>query len=300
MKEYEKKIDWYTLLKQYAPIHTMGSAQSSQEGHIDIETSNQHLLRTITRSPVELPPFMVICRRPIDFLSGAPCLSVLVRTEKVARHQGTWRIFLVKQPHWLPNLHTCVCVLSEEDLWFQNQQHTILVQRQSRRLGSRDKLYATTITYKKYKIPFPPWDSIPVVDLSDANVILPSEFVQLNQDRYADYRFILHRQLTRPTHHPPQIQPPQTPPLPGPPPRPVVQQSQIPQHVVNGFLEGLLARGDSCPIGMEPLEKDTACLTPCGHTMSFDAAEHWIRDAHSCPVCRAPLELRHLQKWSAS
>lgn len=276
----------------------MGSALSSQHEHTNIETSNQRLLHTVARSSVELPPFIVICRRPNDFISGTPCLAVLVRTEKVPMYPGTWRLSLVKQPHWLPHLHRGDCVLSEEDPWFQNQMHTILVQRQSRRLGSRNKLYATTIAYKKYKIPFPPWDAIPVVDLSNANGILPSEFVQLDQDRYADYRFILHRQRASP-QPPLQILPPQTPPLPGPPPRPAVQQGQIPQRVVNGFLEGLIAKGEVCPIAMEPLEKETACLTPCGHTMSFDAAEHWIRDAHSCPVCRAPLELRYLQKWSA-
>jgi hypothetical protein len=40
-------------------------------------------------------------------------------------------------------------------------------------------------------------------------------------------------------------------------------------------------------------------MTPCGHAMTYVSAKEWVRNAHSCPVCRAPLELEQMQCWTA-
>jgi hypothetical protein len=71
----------------------------------------------------------------------------------------------------------------------------------------------------------------------------------------------------------------------------------IPQHIVNTYIEGLVEKGESCPISMLVLEKQTTCITPCGHAMLLHSAERWIQDAHSCPVCRLPVSLNQLQVW---
>lgn len=79
-----------------------------------------------------------------------------------------------------------------------------------------------------------------------------------------------------------------------------ISSTKMPQHVVNIQLETLFAKNEVCPITMEPLTKEGACLTPCGHGVGFSAAEHWIQGAHSCPVCRVVCEVSSLQQWKSS
>jgi hypothetical protein len=70
---------------------------------------------------------------------------------------------------------------------------------------------------------------------------------------------------------------------------------KIPQCVVNGYIESLIAKREICPISLEPLEKETTLVSPCGHAISHHAVLHWIRGAHSCPVCRAEVLESQLQ-----
>lgn len=75
------------------------------------------------------------------------------------------------------------------------------------------------------------------------------------------------------------------------------ERARMPQRIVNGFIESVLAGGAVCPISLEPIERGEACLTPCGHVLGFDAAARWIQSAHTCPECRARLEEEDLQRW---
>ncbi len=71
----------------------------------------------------------------------------------------------------------------------------------------------------------------------------------------------------------------------------------MPQHIVNAYIDTLIGRGDTCPISMNPLTREEACLTPCGHAVSRHEATRWIQDANSCPVCRAGCTVEALQSW---
>jgi flagellar biosynthesis GTPase FlhF len=86
---------------------------------------------------------------------------------------------------------------------------------------------------------------------------------------------------------------------PPPPPKPTKPPS-MPQHIVNGYLEALFEKKEECPISCEPLTKEAAVLTACGHALSRLAAERWMSNAHSCPVCRLPCEVKGLQMWKAA
>lgn len=110
------------------------------------------------------------------------------------------------------------------------------------------------------------------------------------------------RQASRPTPRPPMIPPPavQVRLAPPPPPPHTSSRPTMPQHIVNTVIESLVAQGQECPIEQTALTKETACLTPCGHAMTLDAAARWIRGAHSCPECRSPCLVDQLQAWRAS
>ena len=61
----------------------------------------------------------------------------------------------------------------------------------------------------------------------------------------------------------------------------------LPPHVAAILIEHAVATGSTCPITMEPLQADTATITPCGHIFTTTALRSWKR--HTCPECRAPL-----------
>jgi hypothetical protein len=73
------------------------------------------------------------------------------------------------------------------------------------------------------------------------------------------------------------------------------QHYKLPQSVVNGYIESLAAKQEVCPISLLPLDKDSTLVAPCGHAISHRAAICWIRDARSCPVCRAEVSESQLQ-----
>lgn len=73
--------------------------------------------------------------------------------------------------------------------------------------------------------------------------------------------------------------------------------SVIPQHVANSHIEVLISRGDTCPLMLNPLEKEFTCLTPCGHAMALDVGTKWIEVAEECPVCREVVKATQLQRW---
>lgn len=70
----------------------------------------------------------------------------------------------------------------------------------------------------------------------------------------------------------------------------------VPRHVLDGFLESVIRRGETCPISMEPIRIDDCCVTPCFHVIAYDSAATWIRMHNSCPVCRAACHVSQLHR----
>ena len=59
----------------------------------------------------------------------------------------------------------------------------------------------------------------------------------------------------------------------------------IPRHILDVYIQNLLATKETCPITGEEFTKDSIRITPGGHAMSI-SAERWIVDKGNCPVCR--------------
>lgn len=70
----------------------------------------------------------------------------------------------------------------------------------------------------------------------------------------------------------------------------------VPQYVIEGFLRDVVHREELCPITMEPIRRGDACVTPCFHAMSYDAAATWIRMHSRCPMCRMACHITQLYK----
>ena len=68
----------------------------------------------------------------------------------------------------------------------------------------------------------------------------------------------------------------------------------VPRHVVCGFMENAIGKGEECPITMESLTKQTIAYTVCGHLFHQQAISTAIRESGKCPTCRAKLSLEDI------
>ena len=72
-----------------------------------------------------------------------------------------------------------------------------------------------------------------------------------------------------------------------PPPRPRgPPPSAFPPHLVDSVLTAAETEGKTCPITMEPIRKETAAITSCGHIFQKMAIHEWLQRNDSCPECR--------------
>jgi len=71
----------------------------------------------------------------------------------------------------------------------------------------------------------------------------------------------------------------------------------VPRHVVCGFMENAIGKGETCPITMEPFTKDMIAYTACGHLFDRGAISMAIRNSGKCPTCRADLSLEDICGW---
>jgi hypothetical protein len=72
------------------------------------------------------------------------------------------------------------------------------------------------------------------------------------------------------------------PPVPMPATMPVTLQAFTIQALINHAISEHM----TCPISMNPIDKDSACITSCQHIFERDSIQHWLSDHTNCPVCR--------------
>ena len=114
---------------------------------INTDRNNSHLLETIVRSSITLPPVMAIMRRHYDHESGGSCASALLFSEHVPGQEGVWKLHLLHAP--LDTIIRGRIIQSSRDDWFENKPHRILVLRSSSRPEVNNKLFDTVIQYHK-------------------------------------------------------------------------------------------------------------------------------------------------------
>ena len=78
---------------------------------------------------------------------------------------------------------------------------------------------------------------------------------------------------------------------------PARNQQSLPQYILNGYIENIVTKKESCPILMTELALDTTCITPCGHAMSKEGLDSWFQTSQTCPVCRTAFLQDQLQTW---
>jgi len=62
----------------------------------------------------------------------------------------------------------------------------------------------------------------------------------------------------------------------------------MPRHIADLVLAKAEADGQTCPITMEPIRRNTASITSCGHIFQTAAIREWLQTRYTCPDCRQP------------
>ena len=296
----------------------------------ELQRHNRAILHESDVSHVTLPPMFVLWRHlnhERAIRNGltheqAHC-AVCIVTERVGSAiHPLWKLTLVEQP--LEALGRCQ-VSFYPDTCLSGQEHKIIVQRPNPNPDSNNKLFLTNVKHSRYAIRTETGQFVPILNMTDPCLVLHSRFIHIDTTYMDRFGFVcdhgrelvpltlirrgeIQQQaiqmaeraaralLERTTAAPPPVAPVIR--QPRQPPQPQVRAT-MPQHIVNTVIESLVAQEKECPILQTTLEKETTCLTPCGHAMTTDAAARWIRDAHSCPECRSPCSVDQLQVWRA-
>ncbi len=285
-----------------------------------IAQQNIRILRTIDQpSAIELPPMFLVYRHSRTDPSVRPesaWNACLISTQQVhnPQHPYIWEFTIVETPIEVLNGGILLNNQSMHDDWCLRRSHRILVKRASRSPAKNGKYVPTELSYAGSYVLLD-HRRIPVFSLTEPTICLASTFKRLDQPEYSQWRLALEPFM--PIISPSELDRMQQRRLPRyeitPAERivqnlvqtthshhistPLTSSPGIPQHIVNTYIDSLIARNETCPISMAELTRETACLTPCGHLSARHEAERWIRDAHSCPVCRSPCSVAGLQSW---
>jgi hypothetical protein len=267
----------------------------------EVSTHNNRVLATVRRSDVQLPPIIAVWRHSTEALNGGNQNAALFRCEPDGWHQGAWRIVFIDNP--LECIEDGRLEESAEDEWLGGRIHTILVKRVSPDPNENAKYKDTRIHYIGHKIVSNVGNApIPVLNLNNKSEILPSQFAHLDKTEYGHLRFkmrpgrLINPYTYRILQRDPVLIAASSRPVAAAVPVPLARA--LPQRVVNGYLDSLITAKESCPIELTDLTRENACMAPCGHAMTYDAATAWLRASRSCPVCRAPLSVDDLARWT--
>lgn len=159
--------------------------------------------------------------------------------------------------------------------------HTFL--RMSTR--SVPKTYNSTLcktnTYVKV-----PWHApIHMYVMTNANVVLPSTFYKVfsGQDMNGRWHF---KEI--PILSSPQVVPSAPLAEEADEVAEVKQKQNIPQHIIQGFVESAIQKKEICPITLDPLVMGQIAMTPCGHLFDRSALENSLNNSSKCcPQCRS-------------
>jgi hypothetical protein len=211
----------------------------------------------------KLPPYFLLKRYRPDIenthpeLNSVKNIAVLISTKLLSNN--TWFLELIEHPQAI--LQYYEIVESANDMWFDHTVPTFSV-------SSDNKMNRVVMKFNNY-VAKNNYSSIPLLKMSEPCVTLPLEFFNLNKEFNKSFSFELN------LNHP-------------------IQQVSI---NTNLHILEFITKGETCPISMHLLTKNTIRVTSCNHAFSKDV-EKWIIEKKSCPVCRAPQTLESLSKWT--
>ncbi len=242
-----------------------------------------------------LPRYFILKRFKPDVQRVYPELAsrsedaILISTRIIGTNLSVYDTTLVQRP--LSVLGNSF-IMETNDRWFDGHKVAFTMK-------CGDKIMPCTFEFNKLVVQSN-IGSIPVFRQSSPCELYGNTFTFLHTDMYESYRFpckirtVLEAPLSAEGGGGGL---PIAPPIENPPVQPRTSNGKIPQHILNAYIQTLVDKQENCPIEMTPLTKESMRITPCGHSLSANAAEYWITYKHSCPVCRQECSVEELQGW---
>lgn len=193
-------------------------------------------------------------------------LAVLIHSTKNAN--GTWVLELIENPLLL--LEGYRVTNTTYDRWFNNRivELPVCKHESTTTILMRSRFNDSVLETPEY--------IIPLLKISDPCEVLSRKFYNLPENLSCGFELLSSARVVST----PEISPKNNP----------IQTSKIPDHIIEIYIQNLLDKKEVCPITMEPLQRDSLHITSCGHAMSKGAAERWLNQKNSCPVCRTALK----------
>jgi hypothetical protein len=257
-----------------------------------LETYNAKIRKTAGISSQPLPSCFALWRTTHSSHScSSTCTytAILVETTCISTNPHIYRFNLLDSVK--SYLESSLCIQSTQNRWFTGTKLNIIVQRPSTFQNENNKLYLTDVQYDNHYIQLPNSDErIPVFKLRDKCIILESRFIDIEKEEYKSYQYTMKAgmHLGFPSD-PIEAMPLSLPTIPS-------SSSNIPQHIINGYIESLVLKSETCPVILDKLICTSTHITPCGHPISTEGLT-WIHTKKNCPVCRTPCKTEKLYSW---
>ena len=238
----------------------------------------------------ELPSRFILKRFKPDIVNTHPDLAssqdaaVLIYTSRIGNQYPVYDTTIVEYP--LQHLGNSVVLSMDVDGWFDGNKVAFPMKHDDRILNCTFAFNNCVVDTEN--------GPIPVLKQSTPCELYGNKFIFLHKDMYEGFRFSCKADSI--LRSPPNPAGGRSSSIPSLSTRNT--KGSIPQHILNAYIDGLLEKNENCPIEMTPLTKETIRITPCGHSMSVNAAEYWITCKHSCPVCREGCSVDQLLGWA--
>lgn len=66
---------------------------------------------------------------------------------------------------------------------------------------------------------------------------------------------------------------------------------RLQSFTIKALIDHAIHENMACPIGLTPIDKNSACMTTCQHIFNRENIEQWLVDHSTCPVCRETTQI---------
>jgi hypothetical protein len=157
------------------------------------------------------------------------------------------------------------------------------------RMSSRSvpKTYNSTLCKSNSYIKVPWHAPIHIFEMTNSTIVLPSSFYKVFTGQDISGRWHFKEIPTLRVGSPEVALTPSAPLAPVEAEVKVEQKQNIPQHIIQGYVESAIQKKEICPITLDPLVMGQIGMTPCGHLFDRSALENVVKSGKGCPQCRS-------------
>lgn len=170
----------------------------------------------------------------------------------------------------------------------ENPFHIRVIRRS--KLRGEEIRYYEVLMKKTSQYIYSSYAQLYVYTMTQCHRVLPSSFTRVSRGEDTMKRFHFLENEIRVFR--PVVSVATSPPA---PPATSTQGSQLPRHVLEGYIDSQISNRMECPILMERITRENVACTPCGHLFHKDGIRQELQRSGKCPTCRMNVGPEQLQ-----